>query len=292
MITRQRVRLAVIALTVLASAPMADAQVVSATGTFERQLTVTGPVDLDVRTGSGSIDIRRGGGSEVRITGRIRAQRGFWNSLSAEDRVKAVQSNPPVAQNGNSIRIGEFTDPDAGRNVSISYEITVPHETRVQARTGSGSHHIDSIRGPIVAETGSGSIHIGEIATSVGATTGSGSIEVLGAAEGLTARTGSGSITARRARGAVRARTGSGGINIEGDPTNEWEIGTGSGGVNLRLPSSAAFDLDAHSSSGSVQTSHPIEVRGSLSKRRLQGRVRGGGPRLEISTGSGSIRLD
>ena len=279
-----------VAVAAAASACAVDAQVTSASGSFDRQLSVSGTVELDVRTGSGSIEIRRGDANSVRVSGEIRAQRGFFSDASAADRVREIEANPPIEQQGNVINVGELGD--RGRNVSISYVITVPASTRVRSRTGSGSQRIDSVAGPVEAETGSGSIRIGQIGGTVTASTGSGSIEVDSADQGLTAQTGSGSIRARATRGAVRAQTGSGEIDIEGTPTSNWTIQTGSGGINLRMPPNASFELDARSSSGGVQTAHPIEMTGSLSRRHLQGRVRGGGPRVQVSTGSGSIRLD
>jgi hypothetical protein len=269
-----------------------EAGVASAAGRFERALTTDGPVDLDVRTGSGSIEIRRGGGNEVRIIGNIRAHRGFWNSSSAEERVRRIEASPPVSQNGNSIRIGEFEERDLSRNVSISYVILVPAETSVRSRTGSGGHRIDSLDGRVDAETGSGSIRLGRIGGPVVASTGSGSIEVMGAAGGLTARTGSGSIDATGIVGGVRANTGSGGVKIEGSPTSDWTVRTGSGSIGLRLPNDAGFNLDVRTGSGSIDTTHPVELRGSISRRQMQGRVRGGGPRIDASAGSGSIRLE
>jgi hypothetical protein len=269
-----------------------EAGVASAAGRFERELATDGPVAVDVRTGSGSIEIRRGSGNQVRIVGNIRANRGFWNSSSAEERVRRIEANPPISQNGNSIVIGEFEDRDMSRNVSISYEILVPAATSVRSRTGSGSHRIDSLDGRVEAETGSGSIRLGRIGGPVVASTGSGSIEVMGAAGGLTARTGSGSIEASGIVGGVRANTGSGGVNIEGSPTTDWTVRTGSGSIGLRLPDDAGFDLDARTGSGSIDTRHPVELRGSISRRHVQGRVRGGGPRIDASAGSGSIRLE
>jgi hypothetical protein len=269
-----------------------EAQVVSATGQFERQLAVNGPLDLDVRTGSGSIDIRTGGSGQVRVVGKIKAHRGFWNSSSAEERVRRIEANPPVEQSGSSIRIGDVGDRDLYRNVSISYEIIVPAESNVRSHTGSGSQRIDSVTGRVEAQTGSGSVRLGRITGAVVATTGSGSIEVLGAGGGLSARTGSGSIEAVGVTGALRAHTGSGRVAVQGTPTNDWTIQTGSGSIDVRLPADAAFDLNARSGSGSINTSHPIEMRGTLSRRQLQGRVRGGGPRVDVSAGSGSIRLE
>src|SRR5690606_38168870 len=110
------------------------ADVVNATGQFERRLTTNGRVDLDVTTGSGSVEIRRGDGPEVVVAGTVRANRGFWNGASAEERVRQVLSNPPVAQDGNSIRIGYFEDASLRRNISISYQILVPADTTVRSR--------------------------------------------------------------------------------------------------------------------------------------------------------------
>ena len=50
------------------------AQSTQARGQFERYLTVNGPVDLSIRTGSGSIQIRTGAVDRVQITGRICVQ--------------------------------------------------------------------------------------------------------------------------------------------------------------------------------------------------------------------------
>ena len=329
MIARHLGRLFIVALAALNWSCSVDAESFAASGRFERALDVNGPVTLDVQTGSGSIEIRRGATTQVRIVGHIRAHRGFWNRSSADERVRAIEADPPVQQAGNNVEIGQFERREMGRNVSISYELLVPDDTSVRSRTGSGSHAIDALRGPVEAQTGSGRIRIGQIARAVSASTGSGSIEVLGAGEGLEAMTGSGSVTARQvsgrartrsgsgrinvefagagdgefetgsgsitvtgARGRLRAHAGSGTIAVEGAPTGDWSIDTGSGEITVRLPPTAAFALDAQTGSGFITTSHPIESVGSISKRRIQGRVRGGGPRLELSASSGSIRLD
>jgi DUF4097 and DUF4098 domain-containing protein YvlB len=214
------------------------------------------------------------------------------------------------------------------QNISISYELTVPPETRVRSQSGSGDQSIDDLLGPLDAQTGSGSIRAGRIGGPVTASTGSGRIE-LGGSRGLDARAGSGSIHAEGVGGPVKARTGSGSVEIvqtapgdvevstgsghvtvagvqgavrlqagsgnitvEGQPTGEWTIHTGSGGVTVRVPTNAAFDLDAETGSGSIETARPIQVLGRLSRRRLLGKVGGGGARLALSTSSGSIRID
>ena len=61
--------------------------------------------------------------------------------------------------------------------------------------------------------------------------------------------------------------------------------------ITMRLTENAAFDLDARTGSGVVETSHPLTVTGAVSRSRLQGTVRGGGPKLNVATASGSIRI-
>ena len=121
-------------------------------GHFERTLKVTGHIDLDVQSGSGNITVHPGDSSSVVVRGHIRAGNSWFSSsgLSAEERVKRLEQNPPIEQNGNSIRIGHIQD-EALRNVSISYDLTVPKDTSVQSRTGSGDEHVSDVNGPVRA---------------------------------------------------------------------------------------------------------------------------------------------
>ena len=54
-----------------------------AEGTFERTLNVSGPVDLDVRTGAGDITITVGADNTVHALGRIRARASWFGSSEA-----------------------------------------------------------------------------------------------------------------------------------------------------------------------------------------------------------------
>ena len=148
----------------------------SVSGKFERSLNVSGPVDLDVATGSGVIDIRAGSPGTVRILGVIKASND--SHARAEEKVRYVEANPPIETSGNTIRVGHIKNPDYRNNVSISYEIQVPPETKLAASTGSGSVRVDGLRRAVDASTGSGSIAIANIEGDVSAKTGSGGIEL------------------------------------------------------------------------------------------------------------------
>jgi DUF4097 and DUF4098 domain-containing protein YvlB len=301
-----------------------------AEGSFDRTLKVTGAVDLDVSTGAGGITVRTGDVSTVQVHATIRVNDNWRSNRSdAEARVHRIETNPPIQQNGNSITIGRIDDEDLRRNVSISYELTVPSETRLHSTTGSGSQTIEGIHGPVEASTGSGSLRISRIGADAQCHTGSGGIEVddikgsvrastgsghiratrvAGSFNGHTgsgnieaeqtaggdadADTGSGNITLRGTRGRLSARTGSGSITADGEMTGDWRLHTSSGTVRVRLPEKAAFDLEAHTSSGNIHTNRSILVQGTLNRRELRGKVGAGGPVLDVSTSSGSIDIE
>src|ERR1044072_6919727 len=106
-------------------------------GRFERTLSVTGPVELDVRTGSGGVRIESGPVNTVHVVARIRASDWFDDDAAAR-RVKDTEDHPPITQEGQAIRIGPTGADDRYQHVSIGYEITVPESTVVRSSSGSG----------------------------------------------------------------------------------------------------------------------------------------------------------
>src|SRR5687768_2572974 len=97
-----------------------------ARGSFDRTLSVSGPVELAVRTGSGDIQIRTGTSERVQVIGRISASPSWQNPENPAERVRRIEATPPIVQNGNVISIGETRGDDLYNNVSISYELVVP----------------------------------------------------------------------------------------------------------------------------------------------------------------------
>lgn len=283
----------------------------SVDGTFERTFQVTGAVQLDAMTHSGDIMIHSGPAGSVKVIGKIHVGTSWPFTTDKKAKVDEVQKNPPVRQTGNAIHIDYVNM----RDVAIDYEITVPTETMVHARTGSGNHDIDGIHGNVDLESGSGDITLrgltGDIRTQTGsgnvrgrelngpvrATAGSGDLEIEETGAGdVQVRTGSGNITLRGLNGGLRADAGSGDITADGTQKSEWEVRTGSGNVRLRLPSEAAFDLELTTSSGSVDVGHPVvtTVQGRVHdspSRSISGKVHGGGPLLRVHTGSGDIEI-
>jgi DUF4097 and DUF4098 domain-containing protein YvlB len=279
-----------------------------AEGHFDRTLQVSGAVNLDLTTGSGEVTIKAGSSSQVVIHGRVRS--GDWWGGDPESAVRSVESNPPIEQNGSSIRIGYNLPQDARHHVAISYEITVPADTTMQINSGSGEISAEGVRSPAKLhtgsgeirahdlgpqsrlETGSGNIHADSVAAPLFAGTGSGNIQAdLTGSGDVDVHTGSGEVRLRGVNGGLKARAGSGNITADGNVKGSWQLHTGSGSVHLALSSSGGFELNVHTGSGSIHSDLPITVQGTIGRRELKGSVRGGGPEVEVSTGSGDIEI-
>jgi hypothetical protein len=279
-------------------------------GTFDRTLSVSGPVDLEVFTHSGDVRIRAGSSGSVQIHGKIDVG-DRWFGSRREDDVHAIEQNPPIRQDGNNIHI-EYVN---YRNIAIDYEITVPTETTVRTKSGSGDQTIEgthgnaevetgsgdvrlsNLQGQIRVQTGSGDLRARQVSGSVRGGTGSGDVEIEESGPGdIDFHTGSGNITARGVEGSFHGETGSGEITAEGQQSGTWDAHTGSGNVRLRLPPNAAFDADISTSSGSIDVGAPMEmtVQGRVgeSHKSIHGKVRGGGPLLRVRTGSGDIHIE
>lgn len=278
-------------------------------GTFEKTLSVSGPVNLEVLTHSGDVTVRAGSTGSVLIRGKIYVGN-HWLMGGRDADVHEIEQHPPIRQDGNNIHI-DYVDM---KNISVDYEITVPTDTAVRTHSGSGDQTVEGTHGNVETQTGSGDVKLANLTGEIHLQTGSGNIrarEVAGAVRGGTGsgdieieetgsgdidlRTGSGNITARGIQGSFHGDAGSGDITAEGAQRGPWEIRSGSGNVHVGLPADSAFEADISTSSGSIDVGSPIEmtVQGRVddTHRHIQGKVRGGGPLLRIRTGSGDIHI-
>ncbi len=279
-------------------------------GTFDKSFSVSGPVDLEVQTHSGDITVRTGPAGTVSIHGKIYAGHSWLFGNQHVD-VSEIQQRPPLRQDGNSIHI----DYVSARDISVDYEITVPADTAVRTRSGSGDQSVEGTRGNVDLESGSGDVKLARVSGEIRLQTGSGNVRALDIAGSVRAvagsgdielgetgpgdldlHTGSGNVTARGIHGALHAEAGSGDITAEGRQSGSWEIRSGSGNVHVRLPSDSSFDANLSTSSGSmdVNPALTITVQGRLDEQRkhIEGKVRGGGSMLSVHTGSGDIHIE
>jgi beta-lactamase regulating signal transducer with metallopeptidase domain len=256
----------------------------AAESTFDRNLTFSGKLDLSVATGAGSITITRGAANQVHIHGIVKL-----NHDGDPAQAQQIAANPPIEQQGNTIRIGG--QQENLHNVSISYVIEAPADTVLNATTGSGNITDTGVGQGAKLSTGSGNIMATGIDGGFKAQTGSGNIAIDGSGQGdAKAQTGSGTIDLKGVHGSLIAQTGSGRIKAEGTPSSPWKLQTGSGNIELAT-GNAPITLDASAGSGSISAQATM-MQTSADKHHMHVQLNGGGPEVRVQTGSGDIRID
>jgi DUF4097 and DUF4098 domain-containing protein YvlB len=295
----------------------------TAADTFDRTLTVSGPVRLELSNGSGNVEIKGSTDGKVHIFGKVSPN---WSLFgSSEKNVQDVVANPPIEQHDSVIRIGKNS---SLRNVSIEYKIEVPHDTDIDAGVASGGLSIDSVRGPVKATSASGYVHVYRVDRDVQMTAASGSMDCSGIGGYLRISSASGDITVADVKGDLNAgatsgsirvtkpgdrvelstasgsievsgvtndlkvHAVSGSITVSGDPSASrlWEVRTVSGSVDIRVPTSASFLFTAEATSGDIRTNIPVVLE-EQGKHSLRAHIGSSSGRIEVHTVSGAVNV-
>ena len=193
---------------------------------------------------------------------------------------------------GSGVRVTERQDADKvdlqvhvpnrwGIHISmhqgVRIEVQVPSDTALDLHSGDGHIAVDGTSGQARIDTGDGHIQVRNFTGGLHAHTGDGHMTIDGVLTDVDLRTGDGHID-------LTVRTGS-------KMNNGWLIHTSDGGVQARLPQDFAAELYAHTGDGHIQLDMPVTVNGSIERSRIRGKLNGGGPLLEITTGDGSIHI-
>jgi len=262
-------------------------------GAFERTLTVSGPVTLEVSTNSGVIRVLKGEAGSVRIRGVLRPRSSLFAGVfmggTPTERIRRLETCPPIAQDGNAIGVGDVTDRWLLRGINLLLEITTPADTEVRALTDSGDIRIEGINGPVECETDSGGIHVCWIGSEVRASSDSGSIDVQGVKGAVDLRADSGHIEALEIEGPIDAKTDSGDIRLSQTIVKPICASADSGRIRVRLAPEGGYSVRARTDNGRLEL--PVLTRQRLSRRELEGDVRGGGSVVDLETDSGDIEV-
>jgi len=292
-------------------------------GSFDRNFAVSGPLKLELSSGSGSVRITGSSNNKVHVHGDVSAGSFFG---SAKEELQRVIDNPPIEQKTGLIRIGK--DISNFRNTTISYTIEVPQETELSISVASGSQDIQRVKGPVTVNSASGEVTIENVDRTVQVKSASGSIRVRNLGDDARISSASGSIEANSVKGDLRARaisgsinvnapggrveadtasgsvtvvgagndvkanTASGGIKVAGNPAGNsyWHLKTASGSVEVSVPKDAGFHLSAEAVSGRISTDLPIVIE-DQGKHSLRAHVGTPGGRVEVRTVSGGIHV-
>ncbi len=209
---------------------------------------------LVVETVNGEIRAEAGAGAEGRVEGVRRARQGReWQDVEirVEEYVEEYQDVVRI-----SVRHSKEERRDA-HPVRVDFRVVVPAGIAFASSTVNGSIRAEGLSGPIEASAVNGTIRVG-------------------GAEEISASAVNGNIYA--AAGGPKAEAA---VRLE----------TVNGKIELTLPDDAGAEIAASAVHGTISTEFPLTVRGEFGSRRLDGRLGSGGPRYELSTVNGSIRL-
>jgi DUF4097 and DUF4098 domain-containing protein YvlB len=235
---------------------------------WKKSFPVSGETDLRVEATEGSVIVRSWDRNEI----EVRVTTEGWKIGSGEVRVTHHQA-------ANRVEIDVRTPREHfsfGRR-SVHIALQVPRELHAEIRTGDGKITAQDMKGELRLFSGDGGIEVDSVDGVLEARTGDGRIRASGRWDRLDLKTDDGSIEAD-------ARAGS-------KMSASWGLHTGDGHVTLRLPENFAADLDAHTGDGKITVDFPVTVSGSFGASDMRGRLNGGGQRLLVRTGDGTIRL-
>lgn len=281
---------------------------------FEREMEVRVPLRLEVATGSGDISVDRGEDGKLRVTSEFEVRAG--SQKEAEELARRIREDPPIEVEGDLVRVGDLSRYDLGRwpkrpSVVFDFSVSVPFQTEVRLKSGSGDQGVRNLKGPVMAKVGSGDIQVQDVEGRVEIDTGSGDIAVVRVRSSVSAnigsgdldlgeiggevsvRIGSGDAQLRHLEGSMHVASGSGDVNLESTVPDgvEWILKAGSGDVGLLLPGGSRFNLSAHSALGEIETGFGLQASGGIGKR-VEGKI-GDNPtsNITIKTAHGDIKI-
>ena len=281
---------------------------------FEREMEVRVPLRLEVATGSGDISVDRGEDGKLRVTSEFEVRAG--SQKEAEELARRIREDPPIEVEGDLVRVGDLSRYDLGKwpkgpSVVFDFSVSVPFQTEVRLKSGSGDQGVRNLKGPVTAKVGSGDIQVQDVEGRVEIDTGSGDIAVVRVRSSVSAsigsgdldlgeiggevsvRIGSGDAQLRHLEGSMHVASGSGDVNLESTVPDgvEWILKAGSGDVGLLLPDGSRFNLSAHSALGEIETVSGLQASGGIGKR-VEGKI-GDNPtsNITIKTAHGDIKI-
>jgi DUF4097 and DUF4098 domain-containing protein YvlB len=242
------------------------------------------------------------------------------SEASSLDKAKENAALVPieVTRDGDTLRI-ETKKPErqgflgwTSPKVSVFYKLWVPEKASVEVVSVSGDVKLAPIGGTAKIHCVSGNVDV-EGAAGVEIDLVSGDVIVGNVLGDAYLKTVSGNITATKVKGSVEVVSVSGdlelkdvsdaktvtGKSVSGNITyagtilagGNYEFAVHSGDVTLKIPSNSAFDFEASTFSGSIDSDFQIQVMGKLSPKEIHGTVNGGGARIRVKSFSGSIEI-
>jgi hypothetical protein len=214
---------------------------------------------VEISNVNGKIEVEPSTGNTVDVTATKKA-RG-----ASSDAAKAALERASFAEDVSSSRVRIDTKiaraegiAFGGGNVQVEYHVKVPIGAEVKFTTVNGGIEVTGLQGRVTAETTNGGV------------------------------------TTRNLSGQLEASTTNGGLDIDFAkvPEGGVKLDCTNGSIKVRVPRDAKATISASITNGGISSGDlPIEATGENTRRRLEGRLNGGGPRIQIEGTNGGITL-
>ena len=227
-----------------------------ATDEWARSYPLAAKGDVQIANTNGTIDIEGVDGVMVEVRAERIARAA--TDAAARELLPRITIKEDVSPNRIAIETERLSGILIGVGVEVQYHVRVPKSARVRARTTNGAITAVAIGGRLVASTTNGSI------------------------------------TGTELRGDVEARATNGRVAIDlASLGNDLvDLRTTNGPLQLTLPGTAKATLSATCTNGGIDVSDlTLDLMGEQSRRRVRGRLNGGGTPVELTTTNGPIRV-
>ncbi len=282
---------------------------------FDKTVALAKDGKVDISNISGDITVVSWNQDQVKI------EAVKFSEASSLEKAKenAAKVTIEVVQEGNLLRI-ETKYPKSDKfwggesvNVSVEYKLWIPEKAALKAHNISGDVTAEAIGGAAALKTVSGDVQLSKAAAGADCNSVSGNVTVTEVTGSAFLKSVSGDVKANLVKGsveaesvsgdidlldvseapAVRAKALSGGVQYRGSISKQgnYSLKSHSGDVVLYLPAGSAFDFEAETFSGGIETDFEIKVIGQVSPKEMSGSVNGGGAVLKVSSFSGDIKL-
>lgn len=228
------------------------------TAQWQKSYPIAANGTVDIENVNGKIDVEPSTGANVEVIA-LKKARG-----ASDEAAKAALDRITIAEDvaGDHVRIeAKFPHSEGlfgGSNGTVEFHVKVPATVTAKFGNVNGEVTIRGLSGRVSAETTNGGVTARDMAGPLDASTTNGGLDI------------------------DLAKVADGGVKLE--CTN--------GGIKVRLPRDAKATIAASITNGDISTSDlPIETSGENNRRRLDAKMNGGGPRVEIGTTNGGIKL-
>lgn len=208
------------------------------------------------------------------------------------------------------VRLADDRNGSLRNKVRLDFRITMPRKFNLDLRTGGsakvgdldgtvkastmgGSLKLDNVSGAVTARTMGGSIAIGDVGADLEARSSGGSVATGRVNGRVVANADGGSVAITEASGAIEATANGGSVAayISKQPNADSKITANAGSIELRLPPSAAVNVDAACTAGRISSDFSLHGHQDDDPPRLKTALNGGGPLVLLRATAGNIHL-